>query len=122
MKLSGEALGNVTPASHLGGELAKAYMLRGSVALTRGLPSLVINKTMEIISGLAFVLLGVGLAFRRLPLPMDVRNAMVAALVLATLVIAVATLKQQSNTFTWILDLRWTGISRPSIGATEGDS
>ena len=52
-KLSGEAIGNVSPASHVGSELAKAYMLRRRMSVTKGLPSVVVNKTIEVVSGLA---------------------------------------------------------------------
>ena len=67
-KLSGEAVGNVTPASHVGGEVAKAYMLRDRVSVTQGVPTLVINKTVELVSGLVFALIGTGLAVGMFPL------------------------------------------------------
>ena len=83
-KLSGEAIGNVTPASHVGGEVAKAYMLRDRVSVTQGVPSLVINKTVELVSGLVFALVGTGLAVGMFPLSVEVQIGLGAALVLGT--------------------------------------
>ena len=108
IKLSGEALGNVAPASQVGGEVAKAYMLRKQVEVTRGVPSLVINKTVEVVSGLAFALLGALVAFWQFSLPQEVQIGLAAALVLATAGIVAAFLSQRKSAFGWVLNLlRW---------------
>ena len=104
-KLSGEAVGNVSPASHVGSELAKTYMLRRKLSVTRGLPSVVINKTIEVTSGLIFALTGTLLAFQAFPIEPGIRTALIAALALTGLLIAVAFLRQRRNTFGWFLDL-----------------
>ncbi len=103
-KLGGEAVGQVMPVS-VAGEVAKAYMLRAQVSVTRGLPSVVINKTTEFISGLGFVLLGAVVAVRQFSLPVAVQKGLAVGLLLATLGIVAGVLKQRQNAFGWILNL-----------------
>ena len=104
-KLSGEAVGNVTPASHVGGEVAKAYMLRDRVSVTQGVPTLVINKTVELVSGLVFALIGTGLAVGMFPLPVEVQIGLGAALVVGTVGIVAAYVSQRQRASVWLLDV-----------------
>jgi uncharacterized protein (TIRG00374 family) len=104
-KLAGEAVGNVTPASHLGSELAKVYMLRPKMSATRGLPSLVVNKTIELITGLFFAMCGTILAFRLFEIDERVRLGLVVALGISSVGIGLAFLGQRRKTFEWFLDL-----------------
>ena len=98
-KLAGEAVGNVTPASHLSGELAKVYILRPKMSATRGLPSLVVNKTIELISGLLFALVGTILAFKYFEIDERVRVGLILALSVSAVGIGIAFLGQRRNTF-----------------------
>ena len=104
-KLSGEAIGNVSPASHVGSELAKAYMLRSRMSVTKGLPSVVVNKTIEVISGLAFAFAGTLLAFQAFPIEPHIRTGLLAALAVTGAAIGVGVIRQRRNTFGWFLDL-----------------
>ena len=47
-KLAGEAVNQLTPLANLGGEPLKAYLLRRQSPTSRGLASVVINKTAHI--------------------------------------------------------------------------
>jgi len=105
IKLAGEAVGNVTPASHLSGEVAKVYILRPKISATRGLPSLVVNKTIEVISGLFFAVLGTVLAFQLLEIDEQIRLGLILALGMSSLAIGLVFLGQRRNTFEWFLDL-----------------
>jgi uncharacterized protein (TIRG00374 family) len=104
-KLSGEAIGNVSPASHVGSELAKAYMLRSRMSVTKGLPSVVVNKTIEVVSGLVFAFTGTLLAFQAFPIEPEIRTGLLAALTVTGAGIAIAVARQRRNTFGWMLDL-----------------
>ena len=68
-KLAGDAVSQLTPLANLGGEPLKAYLLRGESPASQGLASVVINKTAQIATGLAFTIIGVGLIFFYWPLP-----------------------------------------------------
>jgi glycosyltransferase 2 family protein len=111
-KLSGEAIGNVSPASHVGSELAKAYMLRNKMSVTKGLPSVVVNKTIEVMSGLVFAFTGTLLAFQAFPIEPQIRTGLLAALGVTGIAIAVAVSRQRRNTFGWFLNfLNRVGIT-----------
>lgn len=104
-KMSGEAVGNVTPASHVGGEVAKAYMLRDQISVTQGVPSLVVNKTIELVSGLAYSLVGAGVAVWQFSLPAQVQIGLALALLLGSVAIVAAFVSQRQNTFIWLVNL-----------------
>ncbi|MDA0745932.1 MAG: flippase-like domain-containing protein [bacterium] len=112
IKLSGEALGNVMPVSQVGKELVKAYMLRGQVRAGRGVPSLVLNKTMEALSGLVLVLGGTAVALHRLAFSREARIGLVVGLALTSLVIVLGVLRQRRNPCSRVLDLaKWLRVS-----------
>ena len=104
-KMSGEAVGNVTPASHVGGEVAKAYMLRDQISVTQGVPSLVVNKTIELVSGLVYALVGAGVAVWQFSLPTEVQIGLALALLLGSVAIVAAFVSQRQNTFVWLVNL-----------------
>ena len=54
VQLAGEAVGNVAPASQVGKEVGKAIVMRDKMCVSRGVSSLVINKTGEMIGGVIF--------------------------------------------------------------------
>jgi len=104
-KMSGEAVGNVTPASHVGGEVAKVYMLRDRVEVTQGVPSLVVNKMIELASGLVYALVGAGVAVWMFPLSLEIQIGLGSALFLGTVGIVAAMVSQRNNTFVWVLNV-----------------
>ena len=76
-KLAGEAVNQLTPLANIGGEPLKAYLLRRESPPSRGLASVVINKTAQIITGLFFTAIGLSLVVlywtlpRAIPLPIQ---------------------------------------------------
>lgn len=77
-KLAGEAVNQLTPLANLGGEPLKAYLLKAQSPTSRGLASVVINKTGQVITGLGFTALGLVLVIlhwdlpQAIPLPVQV--------------------------------------------------
>lgn len=69
VKLAGEAINQLTPLANLGGEPLKAYLLKAQSPTSRGLASVVINKTGQVITGLGFTALGLVLVVLRWDLP-----------------------------------------------------
>lgn len=115
IKLAGEAVGNVTPASLVGGELAKVYLLRRRLSATLGLPSLVVNKTIEFMTGVLFAVAGTALAFHTFDLTENIRFGLVAAVCASALGVGIVYFKQRRNTFGWFLDV----LKRLRITALE---
>jgi uncharacterized protein (TIRG00374 family) len=89
-KLAGEAVNQLTPLANLGGEPLKAYLLRQQSPTSRGLASVVINKTAQVFTGLAFTAVGLSLVIFYWELPQAVPLAVKGGL--ATLFIAAALL------------------------------
>ena len=56
-KLAGEAVNQITPLANIGGEPLKAYLLKHQAPTSRGLASVVINKTAQVLTGLLFTTL-----------------------------------------------------------------
>jgi putative membrane protein len=61
-RLAGEAFNAVTPTAALGGEVVKAWLLRGRAPLDESVPSVIIAKTTITLAQGLFLLLGVALA------------------------------------------------------------
>ena len=66
-RLAGEAFNIVTPTAALGGEVVKAWLLRGRVPLEESVPSVIIAKTTITIAQGIFLLLGIAVAVSVLP-------------------------------------------------------
>jgi len=98
-KLAGEAVNQLTPLANLGGEPLKAYLLRQQSPTARGLASVVINKTAQVFTGLAFTAIGLSLVILNweLPLsvPLPVRGGLAALFVAAALLLLAVWRKQQ---------------------------
>ena len=77
-KLAGEAVNQLTPLANIGGEPLKAYLLKNQVPASRGLASVIVNKTAQVVTGLGFTALGLGLVIlywdlpQAIPLPIQV--------------------------------------------------
>ena len=90
-KLAGEAVNQLTPLANLGGEPLKAYLLRQQSPTSRGLASVVINKTGQVFTGLAFTAVGLSLVilYWDVPqsIPMPIRAGLAALFVAAALLL-----------------------------------
>jgi uncharacterized protein (TIRG00374 family) len=107
-KLAGEAVSQLTPLANLGGEPLKAYLLRQQSPTSRGLASVVINKTAQVFTGLAFTALGLSLVIfnwelpQSAPLPVQVG---LATLFTAAALLLLALWRQQRHMFSSLLGL-----------------
>ena len=68
-KLAGEAVNQLTPLANIGGEPLKAYLLKNQAPASRGLASVIINKTAQVMTGLVFTALGLALVILYWDLP-----------------------------------------------------
>ncbi len=105
VKLVGEALGNVMPASQIGKEVAKVMMLRERMGVTAGVSSLVLNKTGEMISGVIFVLGGVIAGLNRFAFPEEMRWTLFGVLTVAVFGVVLTVVRQRRNPFTGLVNL-----------------
>ena len=80
-RMAGEALNVVTAVGAVGGEAAKAWLVRRDVTYEESVPSIVIAKTTITMAQGVFLLAGLGLAWRTLPVGADVLRVMMWLLV-----------------------------------------
>jgi glycosyltransferase 2 family protein len=80
-RMAGEALNVVTAVGAVGGEAAKAWLVRRDVTYEESVPSIVIAKTTITMAQAVFLLVGLWLAWRTLPLDAEVLRWMMWLLV-----------------------------------------
>ncbi len=108
-KLAGDAVNQLTPLANVGGEPLKAYLLKHESPTSRGLASVVINKTAQVMTGLMFATLGLGLVVLynlRAPyeIPLPIRFGVGILLAVAAALIWLLFMKQQ-HMFSSLLNL-----------------
>jgi len=84
-RLAGEALNVVTAVGAVGGEAAKAWLVRRDVAYEESVPSVIVAKTTITLAQALFLLLGLLLAWLTLPAGADLVRAMTWLLVVEIL-------------------------------------
>lgn len=84
-RLAGEALNVVTAVGAVGGEAAKAWLVRRDVTYEESVPSVIVAKTTITLSQALFLLLGLVLAWLTLPAGADVVRGMMWLLVIEVL-------------------------------------
>jgi len=73
--LAGEAINATIPLMSLGGEPLKAALIRDELPFSRGMASVVIDRTISSLAGILFAMSGVALGFRYLVLPLRLKVA-----------------------------------------------
>ncbi len=124
IRTAGEVVNMTTPTAYAGGEPLKAYLLRRhAVPMVDGLASVVTAKTTMTIAEVAFILLGVGLAFWSLGASGASDRTVLAASVSAGLLLvatAIFVALQHRGLFTGLLNvLRWCRLRIPFLEARE---
>jgi uncharacterized protein (TIRG00374 family) len=81
-RLAGEALNVVTAVGAVGGEAAKAWLVRRDVTYEESVPSIIIAKTTITMAQALFLVIGLLVAWLALPLTSDLLGAMLWLLVI----------------------------------------
>ena len=123
-KLAGEAVNQLTPLANLGGEPVKAYLLTQRTPGPRGMASVVVDKTAQLVVGLTFTILGLGLLFHYHDvselIPLEYR-ALFAFLLVASPIALYLFYKRQERMFTSLLKfLRSAGLRTDWIERNMG--
>jgi uncharacterized protein (TIRG00374 family) len=96
-RVVGEALNIVTAVGSVGGEAAKAWLLRRDVSYAESIPSIVVAKTTITIAQALFLLIGIVLAWTALDVDSRVLHAMLWLLVVEVAAVAGFFLAQLSG-------------------------
>ena len=118
-KLAGEAINQLTPLANIGGEPLKAYLLKSELPTSRGLASVVVNKTAQIITGLIFTTIGLSLIILHWdlphPIPLPIQIGLVTLLLIGALLIYLL-YRKQKHLFSSLLNLlRKVGIKTEKL-------
>ncbi|MBI1734461.1 MAG: flippase-like domain-containing protein [Candidatus Rokubacteria bacterium] len=81
-RLAGEALNLVTAVGSVGGEAAKAWLIRRDVTYEESVPAVVIAKTTIVMAQAVFLVIGIVLAWIALPIDSEVLQGMLWLLVI----------------------------------------
>ncbi len=118
-KLAGESVNQLTPLANLGGEPLKAYLLKNQSPTSRGLASVVINKTAQVMTGFLLTVVAVGLIalYWDLPraLPLSVRVGLPSLLLGAALLIWLLYRRQQRLFSSLLAGLRRLGFNPDAL-------
>ena len=102
-RIAGYAVSYLTPAGNLGGETVRIFCL-DRVGRNKCLATVVVDKTIEFLAGLATIALSVVFLITEFALPRRQRIGLFAAIALLLLLIIFLILKQKQGLFTWALD------------------
>ena len=80
-RIAGDAVNYVTPTATLGGEFVRVRMLRTGVAATPVVASVAIAKLSQTVAQMVFVVAGLAIVLRAMPLPPPLRHGLLASLV-----------------------------------------
>jgi uncharacterized membrane protein YbhN (UPF0104 family) len=91
VKLIADSLNTLLPSVNIGGDLARAHLIRSRIPLREGVPAVMVDKTIDLVSGAVFMGTGlvVGLIFLDLPVGIMIPGfvCLAAALAATTLML-----------------------------------
>ncbi|MCP4217559.1 MAG: flippase-like domain-containing protein [bacterium] len=103
-RIGSHAISQLTPSAQVGGEAARIFMINSS-SKKISLASVVVDKTIEFLTVIAFTIIGVTIAITRLALPVKLKTIFVAVVVVTTLLLLFILSKQKKGLLGWIMDL-----------------
>jgi uncharacterized protein (TIRG00374 family) len=105
-KIAGEAVNSTTPASFLGGDPVRIYILRKHFPLTEAAASVVVDRTLHTMAVLILIFLGMIAAFWKLPfLPLNMRYGLPIILIICSLFMGLVFTHQRRGLFTFLMYL-----------------
>lgn len=105
-KIAGEAVNTVTPASFLGGDPVRIYILKKHYPLTEGTASVVVDRTLHTMSVLVTIFVGAIAAFWKLPfLPLNMRYGLPVILAICGIFMAFVFTHQKRGLFAFFMHI-----------------
>jgi uncharacterized protein (TIRG00374 family) len=103
-RMSSHAISHLTPSATVGGEAARIMMVNSS-SKKISLASVIVDKTMEFLSLIAFAIIGVAIAITRIPMPAKYQILMISFVGFITFLLLLITHKQKQGFIGWIFKL-----------------
>jgi len=89
IKIISDAFNTLLPTVNLGGDMARAYLINREIPLSEGIPGVMIDKTIEFISGLVFMTIGLLLSLFFIDIPHSMLWPSIACVGLSFLAIVI---------------------------------
>lgn len=103
-KIAGEAVNTVTPASFLGGDPVRIYILKKHFPVTEGAASVVVDRTLHTLAILMVVFIGIVAAFWKLPfLPLNMRYGLPIILIICSIFMGLVFTHQRRGLFSFLM-------------------
>lgn len=103
-RMSSHAVSHLTPSASFGGEAARILMVSSSNRKII-LASVIVDKTMEFLSLVAFAIIGVAIAITRMPMPRKYQVLMITFVGVISLLLLFITYKQKQGFIGWLVNL-----------------
>lgn len=103
-RMCSHAVSQLTPSAQVGGEAARIFMVKCS-SKKISLASVIVDKTIELLTVIVFTIIGVSIALTRIPLPGKLKTLFVGFVVVASLLLLFIISKQKKGLFGWLRDL-----------------
>ncbi len=113
-RLADHAISYLTPSNLFGGEPVRAMMTPGTNR-RRALATVIVDKTIELVSIISFTILGVIVAISRLKMPGRLKAIFLIFSLGSALFLFFLVLKQKKGFFTWIIKLLAKVKIKPKI-------
>lgn len=115
-RMAGHAISYLTPAAHLGGEAVRTLMVN-CPNRRKCLASVILDKTIEILTVVFFSVIGLTIAFIRISIPSNMKFFLISAVVIVCLLIIFLIYRQKKGLLIWLIDL--VGRTRIRFRALE---
>jgi len=126
-RLSGYAISYLTPSAHIGGEAIRAMNLK-TRNRRKALASVIVDKTLEIITAIFLAIAGFVIAVIKISMPKELKAAFVGIILVSTSFMVFILLKQKQGFFIWLfrtlkkIKIRLRFVDKYQNGLSETDA
>jgi len=103
-RMAGHAISYLTPSAHLGGEVIRTLMV-DCPNRRKCLASVILDKTIEILTVVFFTVIGLSIVLIRIPIPPNLKFFLICSVSIVCLFIAFMIHKQKKGLLIWLTDL-----------------
>lgn len=101
-RLTGFAVNYLTPSANIGGEAVRVMLIK-SDSKKSALASVILDKTLELVSTVFFVIVAVAIALYKLPMPVYQKYIYVGFILFSIFMLAIVLWKQQKGLLKWVI-------------------
>ena len=103
-RMCGHAVSHLTPTAQVGNEATRILMIKTSSKKVT-VASVIVDKTIEYLTNISFIALGVLIIFTRIPLPGKIKTFLVGGVAIVALFLLFILYRQKKGLLGWMVDL-----------------